>query len=62
MTGFTLQECGVAACLLDHMQSKEIARATGLSYCRVCQLVARLRKRFEANTRGHLALKLREYA
>lgn len=60
MIGFTAPEWGIAACLLENMQDKEIARATGISYGMVRRNIDRMMRRFDVFNRRQLAQKLKE--
>lgn len=57
---FTLRESGVIACLLDHMQDKEISRATGISEPMVRKTLRQLFYRFDVYNRRDLARLLQD--
>ena len=52
----TLHQCGVAACILEAMTNKEIARAMGHHEVTAESHVRALMERFEARNRVHLAI------
>lgn len=58
MNGFTPVECAVAACLLDGMNDKQTAAATGWSASLVANRVRKLRERFRVTSRTSLVLEL----
>lgn len=58
MIGFTVQECGVAACVLEGMGDRQAAAALGMSQSLVSKHVRRMRERFHAKDRISLALAL----
>jgi len=54
----TLGQTGAAACLLDALEGKEMARALGVSRWTVDRYVAQLSRRYGARNRVALALAL----
>lgn len=58
----TLIECGYAACVLDAMTHKEIAKAMGVTPLSALKAMVRLRKKLGARNVTHLALILRDMA
>jgi DNA-binding NarL/FixJ family response regulator len=58
MSPFTAHQSGVAACILDAMSNKEIARAMGNSEAVTEENVSRLMRKMQARNRVDLALKL----
>jgi DNA-binding NarL/FixJ family response regulator len=54
----TLGQTGAAACLLDAMENKEMARALGVSRGTTDRYVAQLARRYGARNRVALALAL----
>lgn len=55
-------QSGIAACLLEAMTDKEIARAIGLQPGTVEEHIARMRIKLQARNRVELALKLQRMA
>ena len=58
VAGFSAAECGLAACLLDHLSNHQIAAAMGSWHTTTVRRIRAMKQRFHVTTRTALVVEL----